>query len=173
MIIDLSNLPGEAAAYFQAAKGLVPWEQVFTPDSSVRDVDREIVGLDALVHWAHNEVDGGVYQILTYQPENGGVWLLVEFHPKDWHPFIAEYQFSFRAGRIQRAVLQYSPVVAPQLHPIPLPIRKDWEKMGSLPGKISRVVPRIGGVRIEFLRDGREPEIWDYWVSAQGYGRNP
>lgn len=150
-MVDFSALPAEAERYFEAARGLVQWEEVFTPQAVVRDVERDIRGRAAIAAWARDEVDGGKYQLLAYQPKEGGVWMLVEFHPASWHPFLAEYEFEFQDHQVSRAVLSYSPEVEPRWRSIPLPVRRAFES-GALGEQAapSRVVPRIGGLRIEW-----------------------
>lgn len=167
-MIDFASFPDEALAYFEAAQGRVPWEVVFTPQATVRDVERDIRGRDAIVAWAHNEVDGGVYQILSYQPKEGGCWILVEFHPVGWHGFLAEYEFEFQKGQISRAVLKYSPEVDAPWRQVPLPVRRLFEQ-GALGPAPTRVVPRIGGLRLEWERSAG-PQVREFRVDGDRYG---
>lgn len=150
-MVDFVAFPPEAHAYFEAAQGRGTWASVFTPQAMVRDVDRDIRGQEAIAAWARAEVDGGVYQILAYQPKEGGVWILVEFHPAGWHGFLAEYEFEFQNGKISRAVLSYSPPVEQRWRNIPLPVRRAFEDKGmeALPPP-QLVVPRVGGLRLEW-----------------------
>lgn len=170
-MIDFSAFPDEAMTYFEAAQGHVPWEEVFTPQATVRDVERDIRGRDAIVAWAHNEVDGGVYQILSYQPKEGGCWILVEFHPVGWQGFLAEYEFEFQKGRVSRAVLKYSPEVDRPWRPIPLPVRRLFEQgaPGSAP---TLVVPRVGGLRLEWDRPSGAL-VRDFRVAGDRYEELP
>jgi len=150
-MVDFGAFPEEAHAYFKAAQGRIPWESVFTPQAVVRDVARDIQGREAIAAWARAEVDGGVYQILAYQPKEGGAWILVEFHPVGWSGFLAEYEFEFQGGQISRAVLSYSPEVEARWRSIPLPVRRAFLGPDSKAVRPpSRVVPRIGGLRIEW-----------------------
>lgn len=149
-MVDFAAFPPEAHAYFEAAQGRVAWESVFTPQAVVRDVDRDIRGRESIAAWARAEVDGGVYQILAYQPKEGGAWILVEFHPKGWHGFLAEYEFEFDRGQISRAVLSYSPDVDPRWRSIPLPVRREFSGTRNDVPAPSRVVPRVGGLRLEW-----------------------
>lgn len=171
-MIDFAAFPEEARTYFEAAQGHVPWEEVFTPQAIVRDVERDIRGRDAIVAWAHNEVDGGVYQVLSYQPKEGGCWILVEFHPVGWHGFLAEYEFEFSRGQISRAVLSYSPEVDVRWRSVPLPVRKLFEGPGQKSPAPDRVVPRIGGLRLEWEapRSVREFRVRGSWYEETSKG---
>jgi len=150
-MVDFAAFPPEAHAYFEAAQGRGTWESVFTPQAVVRDVDRDIRGRESIAVWARAEVDGGVYQILAYQPKEGGVWILVEFHPAGWSGFLAEYEFEFQDRKIARATLSYSPEVELRWRSIPLPVRRAFagDAGAALPPP-HRVVPRVGGLRIEW-----------------------
>lgn len=167
-MIDFAAFPAEARAYFDAAQGLVPWEQVFTPRASVRDVEREIRGRDAIVAWAHDEVDGGVYHILSYQPKEGGCWILVEFHPVGWHGFLAEYEMDFDAGKISRAVLAYSSEVPALWRAVPLPVRRLFDPEAEAAPTL--VVPRLGGLRLEWDQGAR---VRDFRVEGSRFSENP
>ena len=82
----------------------------FQDGAVIIDVSRKIEDIEAISHWAQNEVNSGHYTILQIvTKEKNALKLLIRFAPQGHsHGFKAHYTFEFKDGKISKVNLRYA-----------------------------------------------------------------
>ena len=110
--ISPESIAAPARCYFDAAgkSDLNTLRGCFRDDAVIIDVSRKIAGIEAISHWAQNEVFGGRYEILQIvSQEKDALKLLIRFAPQGYSQgFKAHYTFEFSDGKIVKMDLQYA-----------------------------------------------------------------
>lgn len=104
-------LPAPIKAYFDAVRAgdLGALVAAFHRDARIRDVDRDIVGIERIRRWAKDEVIGGQYEPHEVHPSPDGVRILLTFRPVDMPGgFRAWYDVHVRQDKIASMDLQYA-----------------------------------------------------------------
>ena len=109
------SISAPARCYFDAAgkSDLKALRERFQDDAVIIDVSRKIAGIEAISHWAGDEVFGGRYTVLKIvSREKNALKLLITFAPPGYGEgspgFKAHYSFEFSDGKISKMDLQYA-----------------------------------------------------------------
>jgi hypothetical protein len=108
-LIDIAK-PARAYANALRANDLDALVATFAPDAVIVDVQREIVGTDAIRQWADREVIPGRLSVLGVGESSADQQqLIVRWAPGTSTGWLAYYTFTYDNGLIARADLQYAP----------------------------------------------------------------
>ena len=105
--VDPESITTPARCYFEAAgkSDLSSLRACFQDDAVIIDVSRKIAGIEAISHWAQDEVFGGRYTVLKIvSREKNALKLLITFAPPGYgdgsQGFKAHYSFEFSDGKM-------------------------------------------------------------------------
>lgn len=113
--IPPESIAEPARCYFDAVakSDLGALHGCFQDEAVIIDVNRKIVGIEMISHWAQDEVFGGRYEVLQIvSQEKDALKLLIRFVPPGFgegsQGFKAHYSFEFSDGKIVKMDLQYA-----------------------------------------------------------------